>query len=104
MSEADLTPQQRDELLDGIARRVVEWHMETPVVLFLEMHRPLSFIAGQSLLVAIPFLGALFDARQLSRLAALLQSSDNIDRLIERIEALAGHDAAPAAASPKGSG
>ena len=93
MMESDLTPQRRDALLDGAARRIVRWGMETPAVLFLEMHRPLTFLAGQSLLVAMPFLGAFIDQRHLADWARLLQSRDNIDRLIDRIESLSGEGA-----------
>ena len=31
--------------------------MEAPAVMFLEMHRPLSFVGSQALIVGSPFLG-----------------------------------------------
>jgi hypothetical protein len=103
MTGAELTRQRRDELIEGIARRVVQWGLETPAALFLEMHRPLSLIAGQSLLVAIPFLGALFDARSIADLAALLRRPDNVGLLVDRIELLAAARGRARAASSGGS-
>ncbi|KPJ63511.1 hypothetical protein AMK68_03810 [candidate division KD3-62 bacterium DG_56] len=104
MIETDLTPERRDGLLDGAARRIVQWGLETPAVLFLEMHQPLTFLAGQSLLVAMPFLGAFIDQRHLADWARLLQSRDNIDRLIDRIESLSGETAPATATEGAGDG
>jgi hypothetical protein len=96
MIDTDLSPRRRDELIDAAARRIVRWGLDTPAVLFLEMHRPLTFLAGQSLLVAMPFLAAFVDQRHLVDWSRLLQSRDNIDLLIDRIEALSGEPAAAA--------
>lgn len=104
MIEADLTPERRDALLNGVAGRIVQWGLETPAVVFLEMHRPLTFLAGQSLLVAMPFLGAFIDARHLGDWARLLQSPENIDRLIDHIESLSGGAASSTTAEGAGNG
>jgi hypothetical protein len=90
MIEPDVTAEERDALIDQVAERIARWGLDVLAVLFLEMHRPLSFLAGQSLLVAMPFLGAFVDSRHLTRWSRLLQSPENIDRLIERIDAPRG--------------
>jgi hypothetical protein len=79
---------ERDRLIDLVARKVVERRLETPATFFLEMNRPLSFIAGQSLLVAMPFLAPILGLQFVEGLSRLLQDRANIDRLIERIETL----------------
>lgn len=84
-----LAPEQRDEMLDALARKVVDRRLETPAILFLEMHRPLTFLASQSLIVGMPFLAPLFGPDKVEAYSALLQDRANVDRLIDRIQALA---------------
>ncbi|MGC8833878.1 MAG: hypothetical protein ACP5R4_07455 [Armatimonadota bacterium] len=75
-------------LIEIVARKVVERRLEVPAVFFLEMNKPLSFIVGQSLLVAMPFLAPLLGFQRVEQLSALLQDRENVDRLIQRIEEL----------------
>ncbi len=60
--------------------------METPVVMFLEMHKPLAFVASQAMVVALPMLGPFIGPQRMANLSKLLQDRKNIDVLIERIE------------------
>lgn len=82
-----LAEEDRDRLLDAAAAAVVERRLEVPAVLFLEMNRPLSFVASQALIVFAPLLGPLFGPERLERLTALLEDRENVDRLLDRIEA-----------------
>jgi|YelNatPaOPRAMG01_1025707.scaffolds.fasta_scaffold66240_3 hypothetical protein len=75
-------------LIEIVARKVVERRLEVPAVFFLEMNKPLSFIVGQSLLVAMPFLAPLLGLQRVEQLSILLQDRENVDRLIQRIEEL----------------
>lgn len=79
----------RDQLIEAVARKVVAKRLETPTVFFLEMHKPISFLAGQSLLIATPLLGAFIPPSDLEDVARLLEDRSNVDRLIARIEDLA---------------
>jgi hypothetical protein len=83
-----LTPEERDKLIDELARKVVGRRMETPVIMFLEMHKPVTFLASQSILVASPFLVPLFGAEGVQKYSRLFSSVDNVELLIERIEEL----------------
>jgi hypothetical protein len=82
-----LTPEREKELIDKIAKRIVDHHMETPTILFLESFKPLSFVAGQFGLVYLgpltPLLGAWSEEG-----IALLQKKENVERLLKRIEEL----------------
>jgi len=80
---------ERDELINSIARHVVCRRLETPAVLLLEMHRPVSFMASQSLIVLTPMLAPLIGLGAMQRGSLLLQKRENVERLIERIEQLA---------------
>ena len=87
--EGDLSPEDRDKLIDELARKIVERGLETPAILFLEMHKPVAFLAGQSLLVASPFLAPIFGMEGVQRYSSLLSSQENVEFLIRRIEDLA---------------
>ncbi len=69
--------------------------MEVPAVLFLEMHKPLSFIASQSLVVASPFLAPVVGLENVQVATKLLQNRENVERLIQRIEDLASERCQP---------
>lgn len=86
--DSPLSDEDRDALIDLVARKIVDRRLEMPVVLFLEMHKPLSFVASQAVLVAMPFLGPLIGGQQMANFSKLLQSRENIDLLIERIETM----------------
>jgi hypothetical protein len=92
-------------LLDDLAERIVSRHLETPAVLFLETGKPLAFLAGQSLVLATPLLGAFVPPDRLRRLAGVLDSPDRVEELLACIEARAaardrGTEPSPAEAAP----
>ena len=84
--DAELPDERRDELVDKLAEKVIQRGMQTPAILMLEMHKPLSFLAGQSLLLGSGFLAPLFGPQNVQQYAKLLESRDNIELLIQRIE------------------
>ena len=84
--DRELTIEERDALIANIAKRVVAHKMQVPAILFLEMHRPFSFLAGQSLILGSGFLAPIFGAENLQKCAKLLESRENVERLIQRIE------------------
>lgn len=84
-----LTPEEVSNMVDSIARQIVNRKLEVPAVLFLEMHKPLSFIASQATIVAMPFLGPIIGAKRMADLSRLLAEREHIEILINRIEELA---------------
>lgn len=87
--DEELSVQDRDRLVDELARKIVGRRLETPAVFFLEMHKPVTFLASQSALVASPFLAPLFGREGIERYAALFSTQENVELLIRRIEELA---------------
>lgn len=84
-SESQLSPEDL-ALLDRLAARVVELHMEVPAVLTLESGKPLSVLAGQAMIFFEPFVQSLFSFPDYRRYAGLIERRDAIEALIVRIE------------------
>ncbi|MHC4505054.1 MAG: hypothetical protein ACYTFI_17250 [Planctomycetota bacterium] len=96
--ESDLSPQDRDELIDSIARRVIARGLSTPATFFLEMHKPLCFFGSQLLLLGSPILGPFVGFGRLARFSSLIEKRENVELLLRRIEELSagGSEESPA--------
>lgn len=81
-----LSEEETQQVIDEIASAIVKRRLETPAVLFLEMHKPISYIAGQGLIVAMPVLGPMLGPERMAKFSRLLQKRENVERLIQRIE------------------
>ena len=81
-----LTENERNSIIDSAAQAIVKRGMGSVAVLFLEMHKPLSFIASQSMMVAMPLIGPLLGMQRMANASKLLADRANVERLITRIE------------------
>ena len=81
--------QRAREIIEAVARRIVARRLETAAVLFLEMHKPLAFLASQAAVVATPILGLFAAPQEIECICRLLGSQQAVESLIARIEALA---------------
>ena len=84
----ELAPDERDRLIDELAQKIVRRGMETPSIMFLEMHKPVAFLASQTMLVASPFLTPMFGPEGVRKYSQLFGNSENVELLIRRIEDL----------------
>jgi hypothetical protein len=71
-----------DRLVDAIVRRTRALRLESPLALFLEMHRPLAGLAHSAALCSIPLLEALAGPGVARSLPRLLESAEHIEKLI----------------------
>ena len=76
-----------EALLDRLAGRVVELHMEIPAILALETSKPMTVIASQALIFFEPMIQSLFRFADYRRFTALIERRDVMESLIRRIEA-----------------
>jgi len=60
--------------------------MTVPAVFLLESSKPLSFVGSQFLHFLSPLAHSVLDARELDRLAVMLERRDTVEALIVRIE------------------
>ncbi|MGA2972147.1 MAG: hypothetical protein ABSE39_05950 [Candidatus Bathyarchaeia archaeon] len=87
MSEFELTDEEEQKLINNIAKLVVDKGLEAPAIMFLEVTRPFSFIASQLAIVALGPLQWLFELEG-PKYTGLFMKKENVNRIIERIEAL----------------
>ncbi len=78
-----------EALLDRLAARVVDLHMEVPAVLTLESVRPLTFLASQAMVFFEPIARSLFRLPDYRRLATLVERRETLEKLAAKIEARA---------------
>lgn len=77
-----------EQLLDAVAGRIVQMRLGVAAVFFLESTKPLSFVGSQVLVFLQPFVEAFLTVRSYQRFAHLMEDRRNLERLIQRVEAL----------------
>ena len=82
------TDRQR-QLLQTVADKLIQRRLEAPAILFLESVKPLSFIASQGLIVLGPLLQPLLSVKDYDLLTEALESRENVEWLIRRLNKLA---------------
>ncbi len=83
-----LTADRRDHLIDSLARRAHSSGLTTVAIALLETHKPLSFIASQTLLVFQPLLTMFLGNISVEEYVLLLADRKNLERVICRLEQL----------------
>lgn len=90
-----LGEEQRDELVEEVAREIQLRGLAAPAVHFLQASRPYRPLGANAMLFFDPVLHGLFGG-ELPSVSALLADEDGIEQLIDRLEDLsdeAGWDA-----------
>lgn len=88
MSEpGDLGEEQRDELVEEVAREIQLRGQTAPAVHFLQASRPYRPLGANAMLFFDPVLHGLFGG-ELPSASLLLADEDGIEQLIERLEDL----------------
>ena len=84
--DADLSDDERDRLIESLVEKVHRYKMESAAIFFLEMHKPLTYVASQSMLLGSGFLAPLFGPENVQKYSKLFETRENVERLIRRIE------------------
>ncbi|HZT40758.1 MAG TPA: hypothetical protein VFA07_01145 [Chthonomonadaceae bacterium] len=84
--DAELPAERRDALIEKMAQFVSRRGLHVPAIFFLEMHKPLTYLASQSLILGSGFLAPFFGPQNVQQVAKLFEKRDNVERLIRRIE------------------
>lgn len=91
----ELTDEEEEALIERIARQVKKRRLETPAILFLEMHKPVANVAAHAMVGFGPFIAPFVGFQNVDNFSQLLHRPGGLERLIRRIEA---RDPAPAEA------
>jgi hypothetical protein len=78
---------EQEALLDRVAQAVVMRRLTAPAILFLESMKPLSFLGGQAMAFFSPFVRMVAGVSSYDALAEAIERRENVEYLIQRIEA-----------------
>jgi len=73
-------------LMERIATAVVKRGMSTPTLIFLESMGPLNFIGSQALYCLCPIFSLVCNAKELEKIAKILEKRDSIPTFMHMIE------------------
>lgn len=76
------------ELLEKVARRVVDLRVSAIAIFLLESTKPLSFLGSQLLVFFNPIIQPIFNFKDYEEVTEMIENRDNIEFLIQRIERL----------------
>ncbi len=86
----DVIPAEEEAVLEKFAKKVVEWRMAVPAILFIESGKPLNYIASQAMIVAQPFaepmLEIFFDYHEYDVFRQALERRENVENVLQLIE------------------
>jgi hypothetical protein len=74
--------------MDRFARRIVDWRMTAPAILFLESAKPLSFLGNQALIFFQPIVQSIFNFKTYDEVTEILEDRENLEYLLCKVEAL----------------
>ena len=78
--------EKQTELLDKLAKKVIEYRMTVPAIMFLETVKPLSYIGSQTMVFFEPMVKAVFNVAEYDEIRILMEDRRNVEELLGRIE------------------
>ena len=82
----DLTEQETVVLLAKLEDQIRKRKLEAPAILFLEMNKPISRLAGSAMIVFTPFLAPFVGLDNVHNYSRLLMDRENVEKLVCRLE------------------
>lgn len=87
-NDSRFTDEELDEFTAKVADAVYRRRMSVPVIMALEMAKPLSFIGYSSLVIFGPILEMVIDPVKMEKLQMVVADRERIEKLIVSIEDL----------------
>jgi hypothetical protein len=81
-------PPEEDAVLEKLAKKVVDWKMTVPAIMFLESVKPLNYIGSQALVFFEPIVQSIFSFKDYDTFRIAMERRENVENLIRKIEAL----------------
>ncbi len=79
-------PEEGDAVLEKLAKKVVQWRMAIPAILFLESVKPLNYIGSQTMVFFEPIVQTIFNFRDYDTLRATMERRESVEILLQKIE------------------
>ncbi|UCD17975.1 MAG: hypothetical protein JSV44_03460 [Candidatus Zixiibacteriota bacterium] len=79
-------PEEENEVLEKVARKVVQWRMAVPAIIFLESVKPLNYIGSQVMVFFEPIVQSLFNFKYYDAFRAAMERRENVENLLQKIE------------------
>lgn len=73
-------------LLERVAGRIIDLHLEIPAILTLETGKPVSLLASQAMIFFEPLVAAMLRLPDYRRFALLIERRDVLELLLREIE------------------
>ena len=81
-----MSTEQRDAMIEHLAKSIEARGLEAPAILFLEANRPFSFLGSQFFLLSEPLLRILGKGQLAADWAEALEDRNTVERIIRRLE------------------
>jgi len=88
MWSTELTEEETETLIEKAAQQVAKRNLHSPAILFLEMHKPLSYVGANAAVAFAPFMVPILGYDFVNDYSRLFSKRENVERLIKRLEEL----------------
>ena len=82
----EVSEERKRAIMDLITDRIVRHGLVTPAIFFFQMGKPLAFIGSQTVFMASPFLGAIFDEKMIEDFGHVMSDRENVETLLVMLE------------------
>ncbi|MBE2200658.1 MAG: hypothetical protein IAE79_18735 [Anaerolinea sp.] len=86
MTNRQVTPLEQNAFLDQVATAIQRRGLRLPAIIALQIGHPLTFLGGQLVWVAQPALSLFLPTQTIRQVARLLEETDAVQGLIDRLE------------------
>ncbi len=86
MWDQPLTDENRMKIVERVAKEIKKRHLETPAILFLEMHKPLANIVGHAAVAFSPFMMPFLGFKTVDEYSQFFSDRQNVELLIQEID------------------
>lgn len=84
----DISKEEREELLDKLASKIVKWNMGVPGIMFFDSTKYLNRVGSQFLVFSSPIVDSIFPSWEIDKFAAILEKRSSVEYLLDKIEEL----------------
>lgn len=81
-----LSDEDKTNLVQRLSQEIKKRHLETPAILFLEMHKPLANVVGHAAVAFSPFIMPFLGFKTVDEYSQFFSDRSNVEMLIQELE------------------